>query len=294
MELLSKAIEGIKEPTLIMTALNRIHYNQFFNSAGNSNGVNIFEKDWDNLIILDACRFDAFQQIADLPGETTKVESIGSATPEFIARTFKNKSYYDTVYYTANGWYTKLKDEMGFGVHHHEFLPRDIYDGLSTHPETVRKAALQAVEKYPQKRLIAHFMQPHKPYLGPVSEEMTQVGDLHLTMAESKISDRRLKKAYDDTLKIVLEEVEQLLTELPGKTIVTADHGELLGERQFPIPVKRYGHYQGIYVPELVEVPWHTHFKGERRDIQEDKPNVPQESEQIKEAKELLHDLGYL
>jgi len=57
-----------------------------------------------------------------------------------------------------------------------------------------------------------------------------------------------LKKAYRNNLQIVMEEVKTLAKRLPGRIIVTADHGELLGENGL------YGHL--FHNPSLKEVPW--------------------------------------
>jgi len=59
-----------------------------------------------------------------------------------------------------------------------------------------------------------------------------------------------LQRAYEINLRIVLKYVKQLVERLPGKIVVTADHGELLGEG------RDYSHRAGHYVWPLVEVPW--------------------------------------
>jgi hypothetical protein len=59
-----------------------------------------------------------------------------------------------------------------------------------------------------------------------------------------------LRRAYEENLRVVLKYASQLSAELSGSIIITADHGELLGEG------KKYGHYPGRRIPELVEVPW--------------------------------------
>lgn len=43
------------------------------------------DRSWDYLIILDACRFDVFEEVYDdfLEGRLRKVESVGSSTPEW-------------------------------------------------------------------------------------------------------------------------------------------------------------------------------------------------------------------
>lgn len=58
---------------------------------------------------------------------------------------------------------------------------------------------------------------------------------------------------YTDNLVKVLQEVQGLLPYLSGQVVITADHGEMLGE------AKLYGHGDPLpSKPELVEVPWYA------------------------------------
>jgi len=57
------------------------------------------------------------------------------------------------------------------------------------------------------------------------------------------------RKAYENNLRIVLHYVNELIKNLHGKIVITADHGELLGERGYGHPMRRR-------FPELIEVPW--------------------------------------
>jgi len=40
-----------------------------------------------------------------------------------------------------------------------------------------------------------------------------------------------------------------------GKSVITSDHMNLLGERLFPVPTKGYVHPIGLHKPELLKVP---------------------------------------
>lgn len=73
-----------------------------------------------------------------------------------------------------------------------------------------------------------------------------------------------IREAYEMNLKTVLFFVEKLSRSLPsGKMIITADHGELLGEKRF------WGHGPPKpRLPELSDVPW---FEVERKQIKEEK-----------------------
>ena len=54
-------------------------------------GKNIFEEDWDLLVILDACRIDAlreFESEYDFINSIDSRWSVGSTSKEFINRTY--------------------------------------------------------------------------------------------------------------------------------------------------------------------------------------------------------------
>ncbi|MDS0477956.1 hypothetical protein [Natrinema sp. 1APR25-10V2] len=55
---------------------------------------------------------------------------------------------------------------------------------------------------------------------------------------------------YEENLRIALESVADLIPELDGKVIVTADHGEAFGEEGV------WEHHIETYIPALMEVPW--------------------------------------
>jgi hypothetical protein len=51
--------------------------------------------------------------------------------------------------------------------------------------------------------------------------------------------------------------VRKLIDLLPGKTIVTSDHGEAIGDIIYPlIPFRLYGHNKNFRIPSLVNIPW--------------------------------------
>lgn len=62
--------------------------------------------------------------------------------------------------------------------------------------------------------------------------------------------EKRLHELYEKNLRIAIEEAGNLAKVLPGKIIVTSDHGEFLGENGF------YSHADGYDSPILKEVPW--------------------------------------
>jgi hypothetical protein len=166
-------------------------------------------------------------------------------------------------------------------------------------PDVVTEAARAAAEEYPNKRLIIHYLQPHAPYVGPTGVEQlpTEYLNFWTSFEEGKfdISLDKAKMAYRENLELVLPYVAELLSELGGKTVVTADHGELLGERDRPIPVRQYGHPSNRFLRPLIEVPWLEHQNGPRRKIVSEAPNKQDEEEyDSASVASRLRDLGYV
>lgn len=124
------------------------------------------------------------------------------------------------------------------------------------HQKTVTNHAINFASKFPDKRLIVHYLQPHHPFIGPTGREKFdhESSSLIEVVRSSNASDEDLCKAYRENLQLVLGEVERLMAALNGKIIVTADHGEMLGDRHDYIPVRDYGHYAGIFNSETVNI----------------------------------------
>ncbi|GAB7010781.1 hypothetical protein JCM31271_27240 [Halorubrum trueperi] len=218
-------------------------------------------------------------------------------SPEFVRGNFSNKQLYDTVYISANEWFAQLRDEINAEVHQFVNLQIDHLDlaGISIRPETVTEQALQVAEEYPDKRLIVHYMQPHQPYIGPTGQEHFELssGLIETLRKSDDITDELLWEAYRENLDIVLDHAEKLVSELTGKTVITSDHGELLGERVFPIPVKTYGHFDGLYVDELIDVPWFVCEYSNRKAIRSEAPVANEEDVDADAVEDRLRQLGY-
>ncbi|WP_141212521.1 hypothetical protein [Halorubrum sp. Hd13] len=257
------------------------------------------------MAILDACRYDAFERLSELPGALSKRRSKAPSTVEYLRANFSKKDMTDTVYVTANPQFYRVEngiyDVESIGCWFHEVVNvwKDGWDedARTVHPERVTQAALKAAESYPNKRLLIHYMQPHAPYIGPTgraelpSDQLNFWGsyrrghlDIELDVAW---------RAYDENLELVLEEVSKLFKNLTGRIVVTSDHGELLGDRSGPLPYRKYGHPKGIHVPELVEIPWLVYSHGSR-------PRITAEgtSESVRDIDEdivvdRLRSLGY-
>lgn len=296
-------LKGIRDVPAAFAELNRLYHTKRSGPEYNRNGIDVFEEEWDNLIILDACRYDYFAESTNFDSPVERRVSRGSTSREFITGNFSNRALHDVVYVSGNRWFLELREFLNSEVHAYRDVERDFYvnrfDGTKSdvgyvpYPETVLESAIEAAEEFPNKRLIIHLMQPHKPYLGPKSDQFTYDGGLRSTMAASSADTETLREAYRDTLEITLDHVKSALDSLDGRTVITADHGELLGERLRPIPVRWYGHKEGVYVPELVDVPWQVVKEGPRREITADPPTqMPDVDEETVE--DTLRALGYV
>ncbi len=252
---------------------------------GTDDGIDVIAADWDNLLILDACRYDLFAARSTLEGDLREVRSKGSDSGEFVQRNFAGRTLHDTVYVTANPHVHHLED----GVFHAVVdLLDDRWDeeAETVRPEAVVEEAIAAHERFPEKRLIVHFMQPHFPFLGPTGRTFAHQGlDADLENRDAGEANPWFRLIYDDdvdvatvcrayreNLDLVLPHVEDLLEALSGKSVVTADHGNLIGERGFPIPVPMYGHPRGLHREDLLAVPWLEVASTDRRRILPEPP----------------------
>jgi len=51
------------------------------------------QRDWDNLIILDACRYDYFKEYNEISGDLEPVVSKASHSLQFMEKIFQEKNY---------------------------------------------------------------------------------------------------------------------------------------------------------------------------------------------------------
>lgn len=268
------------------------------------NGTHVMDEDWDNLFILDACRFDMFTDHADLEGTLESRISLGSSSEEFMERNFEGVTFHDTVYINANPYIAKLG--LDNGTFHAVINCLDAWDDdfETVPPGPVLEAARDAISEFPNKRIIVHLMQPHAPFIGNIGREIggggwTMDRDTNSTASiwergrANDVSDEAIWKGYVENLELVIDKLRPFLSEVDGKSVVTSDHGNLVGERLSPIPTrKKYGHPYGVHAEELVKVPWFIVDNDSRRNISDDPP-VEQETVSKETVTEHLEALGY-
>lgn len=307
---LSRAIQN---PRLFARGLNRFFHRRGGTRAENPDGIAVFNEDWDTLVVLDACRYDMFESINPLRGDLSSRISKGSSTPEWLQANFVGRDLRDTVYVTANPQLERNREN--WDVMLHETINVWLEDGWdkatgTVRAETMTNAALDAAERFPNKRLVVHYMQPHYPFV----PSETEFDKAHLQsisgdgsnpagenvwnqkfMGDLNISRNELWSIYVENLEYVLEHVAELLEDLSGRTVITSDHGNYVGERSSPIPIQEYGHPRGLYDEPVVRVPWLVNESGNRRITNSGNGKPESETRSIEETivEDRLQDLGY-
>jgi hypothetical protein len=299
----SEIRRGLTDPKTALREINRLCHTRGNYHDRNPDGTSIFERDWDNLIILDACRYDSFAQQADFPGSLGHDISLGSNTPEFVRANFAGRQLHDTVYVTANSWFLRLRDEIDSELHHVHDLhwgdeKAEYHDDRFNivPPDTLTAEAKRVAAEFPNKRLLVHYIQPHHPFIGPTGQQYFNYPSSSLQEVIEQADDATgddVRKAYRENLDIVLESVEELFEALVGRTVVTADHGEMLGDRHDYVPIRDFGHQQGLYNEPLTKVPWHVDVTPPRKRIVAEQPREPERDVDIDRVERRLEELGY-
>lgn len=290
----------------IVNPLSQLYYNP------SDDPFYIMNEDWDNLILLDACRYDLFEEVNKVEGDLEHRISLASATPEFLTENFVGETYHDTVYVTANPMYrTQDLDGVFYDVID---VWRDNWDSErnTVSPEAMAAATTEAQASYPNKRILAHFMQPHYPFIGSIAAEIGDHAGSEKTYREvtgeeggrdnptvwellenNKVSKEIVWEAYKENLELALVEVQHVLAELDGKSVITSDHGNLLGERLYPFGSKVYGHPPEVRHEGLCKVPWLTPPFESRREIVAENPRQSKQ-QPAADVSDRLADLGYV
>lgn len=312
-------VEGLKNPSKIGPYLRKRGsfelYAYYQRKLRGRTGVDIMEADWDNLIVLDACRYDVFECLWESGGNLSKKISKGSSTTEFVRKNFKSGPYLDAVYVSANPYVDKvlIEDIDGDPVH-------DLISPWQTHwnheyqtvmPETQANMTKEVHDNYRDKRIISHFLQPHIPFIGNPGRELnsTNAPEFHRQkvlgneiepvgrnpynrLKEGELPRERLWQAYEENLRHTLPWIEELTTYMEGRTVITADHGNLFRDYFPGLPDMSFPHPGGIYLKALVEVPWLTIDRGARRETTDEPSKIKLTA--VQDPAEMYERLGHL
>jgi len=282
-------------------------------------GTNVFEEEWDLLIILDACRVDTLREVASDYEFIETVDtkwSVGSQSDEWMAKTFTSdwrSEISTTRYVTGNGHSEYIFEDQDYPPKNNttplDLASWDTVDGdgffqienvwRTNHddvyrvvlPDRLSDHAIAAGREGGHQRLIVHYMQPHLPYIGAAIHEDREPTELerrgYELLEEGAATREEVYPLYRETLRYVLDDVESLLENIDAeRAIITADHGEAFGEWF------AYGHPEGFPHPSVKRVPWvetTAEDKGTRT------PDVEADSQRTEiDVEEHLQDLGYM
>lgn len=185
------------------------------------------EEDWDYVIVLDAARYDVFEEIYDdyLSGDLEKRKSKASATPEWVTKVFDGR--HNLNYFSTNPFINSIGLPLNeIGAVDYETVPSrhitniiDLWEEdwdaeLGTvRPEKVNERVLEELEDLPDRRTVIHYMQPHAPFLGRGKSRINRY--LQSSFSELKqngSSEGKISEKMVDTLPDVIGRLEETET----------------------------------------------------------------------------------
>jgi len=259
---------------------------------------------WDVLIVLDACRADAFRGICSARAET--VHSPARRTDQWlksgVGRLFRRRK---VLLFAANpvvaretwGW-KEIERVDVWERHWARHGPKNL---PYVHPLVVNGivATWADLGRLEGRTVVVHQLAPHSPYIGDPSYELTwfrhalagcklaeATREASLYPRGADIDWGLLKRAYAGNVRVAWEAARMLADRLARdgrRVVITADHGDLLGETKDGLPdgPPRFGH-QGNYRNKLLhEVPWLPWSEMEGRAPSRPEPTMTQKLEAL-------------
>lgn len=273
-------------------------------------GTNIFDREWDLLIVLDACRVDALREVADeydFLSTVDSITSVGTVTTEWMSSTFSKKyrdSISETAYICSNPQGKVVFDDRDFPPGEYApfewtdwdvVFPQDFKlfdraweygfnDELHTiPPRAVTDRAIDVSRNKFVSRMVLHYSQPHTPFLG----EDAEVDSYDSYQNQDGVSHDQVKKSYMSNLRYVLDDVELLLENVDAeRVVITADHGDSHGE------LSVYGHPGGFVHPSVIKVPWAETTGVDQGTYDPDTERFDRRTNESTD--DMLRDLGYI
>ena len=281
-------------------------------------GTNVYERNWDVLIVLDTARIDTLEEVAtefDFVNEVNSIRSLGSTSSEWIAKTFTQEHQYeisDTVLVSANPHVQHTLYERQFPerdkdaffsftswdtVHSDDFLHIDQpwkyatderYDHVLPRDMTDRAVSLH--RELDPDRMIVHYMQPHRPHMANAHREGRELTDAEhdpFSYLKSGGDRQEVFSNHVADLEFVLRTgVKPLLRNVDADTVaITADHGDGFGENWC------YAHIAGDPRRQVRRVPW---VETEATDHGELQPRLTPSETTEDSVEDHLEALGYL
>jgi len=297
-------------------------------------GTNVFDREWDLLVVLDACRVDALHSVApEYPWLTpiSATTSVGSTSKEWMINTFKS-DYREpigrTACVTANSWVDVVLEGdpnfLQYAFTKDSWLPnqswleplvrRDLvtkddfaaFDSVGwladenpyrvASAEQVTDRAIRAGREFEADRLLVHYMQPHEPYIAEASRTGEEPTDEEARPFEPLRSGANKKGIRRAYLDNLRYVLDSVEVLLRN---VDADRVVVTADHgELFGEWGLYGHIGGIPHPDLKRVPWAetTAFdSGEYvPELDESEPRAESDEKDDGAVVGRLQDLGYL
>lgn len=208
----------------------------------------IHNTDWQTLIILDAARYDYFKKLNKFKGKLIKARSRAPHTYRWLEETFPDK--YNWTYFSAHPYINSIPMRKSWNARDHFKSIVSIWayawnDELGTvHPHSVGRM----LELVDYEKAVIHYIQPHGPWIGKTRWAVPwtlEQHEKHGVMADYvaqvvKPEPKMMRKYYRDNLKLVLYSIDKFRDNFKGQVIITADHGEMLGEKGLYLHKENY------------------------------------------------------
>lgn len=267
-------------------------------------GTNIFDQEWDVCLVLDACRADLLDSVADeyefITGDQS-IHSVGGTSPEWIEETFGKRSpaTLESMGYVTGNPYSSQVDinTSRFGVLDEVWRYGWDADIGVVPPRMMTDRAIAVGREHDLDRLIVHYMQPHIPFLDDpeLSRKMSDGTTDEFRIDTETVWDRlragevevdTVWEAYRQNLRHVLDSIRLLRKNVDANWMaITADHGNAMGE------LGQYGHGRTERVDSVCRVPWEV---TDARDTGNYEPTVqPEPQRGDSNVNDQLRALGY-
>lgn len=302
--------DDIRKKGLLNTISDAMYmnYRKLWKIRGRSatGGESIYEKDWDILVVLDACRVDLMERVADdysfLNQSGTAISS-GSMSREWLEANF-TENYSEqierTAYVTGNPFSETVADR-DFQLLDEVWRYAWENDLGTIPPRPLTDRAISVMREHDPEYLIVHYMQPHYPFLTDPElhpgididhfNNHSSRDDIWRMLRKGKVNRDRVEASYEQNLRVVLDDVSLLLDNVNAEQVViSSDHGNAIGEYGI------YGHPEGITMDVIRRVPWYETSATDTKQHEPksyDKDRAGDSKPNTSDVKRRLQDLGY-
>lgn len=249
---------------------------RFVPSGGQQKHLKSME--WDVLIVLDACRYDVFDNVADWP--VRRARSPASKTSEWLEAAEESGLFENTTIVAGNANYTY--DRWDLRAREIKNVFQDHWDSKLgiVPPEPVLESVDESLDDGGGgKPVVGHVLPPHGPYIARVDDlwlpvfpdvnvwkrgpEFAEEGiSPQVAMATGVIDPDEAWDAYRASVKSVWQVCRPYIADWVRdghRVVVTSDHGEVFGRLS---EAGLYAHPYRCYLPALVDVPIATFAPG--------------------------------